>query len=428
MASVCDHAKEANPVPDRYKCNVCFEVMDYPYLMVCCGKKFCGSCLERWFRSKKRKLRCPHCRSSIHRVLEKGLKKEMESVWPTKDNSKEAKCCVEYDGQVHNFVTPLPTRLICKICNNVIKDPHLAICCGEKFCYSCIESLDTKSNKSLSVCPNCRSLLRHVQEKEMKSEVNSLKVCCSNKGCPWRGELSSCVKHHEDCPHRKVHCEYCHIQYKFITYLNHLMECGKMPIACPNNCGEVIFRESMTDHRQECKQELVKCKHELVKCKHSKEGCKKRKDLKKHRKDRSIYKKCQVCKKCIDINESEFHYNSCIETGERFHEDKRRSSTRSTSSHNLQVEKKARQQSSKKYYQRQRRNVPNKAMFWQRMAEDKDFRNRVYSYWGASDDNFTSKNVTIVRRLYDWVKRRYCSILIFVFILLIGFLLLKICF
>ena len=73
-------------------------------------------------------------------------------------------------------VLSVSCRFVCKICNNVIKEPHLAICCGEKFCYSYIQSLDRKSNECLSVCPNCRSLLRHVQEKEMKSEVNSLKV------------------------------------------------------------------------------------------------------------------------------------------------------------------------------------------------------------------------------------------------------------
>ena len=278
--------------------------------MVCCGKKCC-ECLEHWFRNKRGKLGCPYCRSPIHRVLDKGLKKEIEnwrSSFCNRVSRRKGTVSAKYGGQVCKFVTPLQTRFVCKICNNVIKDPHLAICCGEKFCYSCIESLDTKSNKSLSVCPNCRSLLRHVKEKEMKSEVNSLKVCCSNKGCPWRGELSSCVKHHEECPHRKVHCEYCHIQYKFITYLNHLTECGKMPIACPNNCGDVISRENMTVHRQE------QCELELVRCKHSKEGCKKmvrRKDLKEHYKGHVIYKLCPWCNTNINSNESEFHYSSC---------------------------------------------------------------------------------------------------------------------
>ena len=59
-----------------------------------------------------------------------------------------------------------------------------------------------------------------------------------------------------------------------MTYLNHLTECGKMPIACPNNCGEVIFRESMTGHRLE-----------LSRCKHSKEGCKEMIRRKEHLND-----------------------------------------------------------------------------------------------------------------------------------------------
>ena len=301
---------DSNPdIPERYVCGVCREIMGNPYLMVCCGKKCC-ECLEHWFQKKKGKLSCPYCRSSIYRVLDKGLKKEIEcldSSFYNHSSQRKSTSSAKYDGKICNFETPFQTRLICKICNSVLKDPHLAKCCGEKFCYSCIQNLDKKSKKGLSVCPNCRSLLRHVEEKELKSEVNSLKVCCSNMGCPWKDELSSYVKHLEECSHRIVECEHCRVEYKFMTYQNHLTECGKMPIACPNNCGEMIFRESMTGHRQECKLELVKCKH-------SKEGCKemiRRKDLKEHLKDHVIYKQCSVCKRSININESEFHYNSC---------------------------------------------------------------------------------------------------------------------
>ena len=278
--------------------------------MVCCGKKCC-ECLEHWFRNKRGKLGCPYCRSPIHRVLDKGLKKEIENLRSSFCNHglrRKGTLSTKYDGQVCTFATPLQTRFICKICSNVLKDPHLAICCGEKFCYSCIESLDRKSNKSLSVCPNCRSLLRHVEEKEMKSEVNSLKVWCSNKGCPWRGELSSYVKHLEECSHRIVECEHCRAEYKFIAYEDHLTECKKILLDCPNNCGEVISRENMIAHREECKLELVRCKH-------ASEGCKemtRRKDLKEHYKDHVNYLLCPRCNTNINSHEREYHYSLCV--------------------------------------------------------------------------------------------------------------------
>ena len=36
-----------------------------------------------------------------------------------------------------DFVDLVEDRLICTICTMVMKDPHLVVCCGKKYCASC---------------------------------------------------------------------------------------------------------------------------------------------------------------------------------------------------------------------------------------------------------------------------------------------------
>ena len=55
-----------------------------------------------------------------------------------------------------------------------------------------------------------------------------------------------------DCPHRKVDCEYCQMTY--FADSSHLKQCPKLPISCTNGCkvrGNVtsIVHEDMNSHK-----------------------------------------------------------------------------------------------------------------------------------------------------------------------------------
>jgi len=63
--------KDAEPFLEKETCPICLEDHDSEVIHVkCCGKKFGGACLVRWFKEEKSSETCPHCR---HPLLGKDL-------------------------------------------------------------------------------------------------------------------------------------------------------------------------------------------------------------------------------------------------------------------------------------------------------------------------------------------------------------------
>ena len=212
----------------------------------------------------------------------------------------------------------------------ILREPHLAVCCGQHFCESCLNKWFKKQRKES--CPHCRAegeAFNHVINKGLRSEINQLEIKCSNhgEGCKWRGELGALKTHLEsdrgcgfvlvECPNkcqtmdriiqpphyfkvvtctmkrkdldqhltqscylRPYQCEFCGHKdtYKAITgrgtkifkgYGGHQATCPEVPMTCPNRqCGSMgIKRKDMDSHRE-------KCPHEHVKCHFAEAGCK----------------------------------------------------------------------------------------------------------------------------------------------------------
>ena len=106
----------------------------------------------------------------------------------------------EYGGYNYGFIGEVPGRVICQMCNKVFRDPHLAVCCGQHFCETCLNKWFTKQGKES--CPHCRAEgeeFHHVIDISVRREVNQLKIKCSNHGedCQWTGELGTLKKHLE---------------------------------------------------------------------------------------------------------------------------------------------------------------------------------------------------------------------------------------
>ena len=206
-------------------------------------------------------------------------------------------------GYDYQFVeTPLDIFL-CKICHLPSKEPHLSVCCGHTFCKSCLDGMkQTKSHQSRRrfslpkvACPMCRSEdFSTIFNKQNDRSIKNLHVFCTNKeeGCDWQGEINEITGHLEnsdgclfeevkcsndcgkmlqrqhlsshvvnDCPCREVHCQYCSVagQHQFIMG-EHVDQCGKVPLPCPNNCGvDFILREDMAVHKITCPFEEIEC-------------------------------------------------------------------------------------------------------------------------------------------------------------------------
>lgn len=120
-----------------------------------------------------------------------------------------------YGGHDHEFVDEVADCYNCQICTKVIRDPHLAVCCGQHFCESCLNKWFTRQGKES--CPHCRTKgeeFNHVINKGLRSEINQLKVKCSKQweGCEWMGELGALKMH-----------------------LESEKGCGFVVVSCPNN-------------------------------------------------------------------------------------------------------------------------------------------------------------------------------------------------
>ena len=221
-----------------------------------------------------------------------------------------------YGGHECELVQEVSDRLNCQICTKVLRDPHLAVCCGQHFCESCLNKWFTRQDKES--CPHCRAegeAFHHVIDKSVRRAVNELKIRCSNhgEGCQWAGELGELNKHLEsddgcgfvmvECPNkcftfggiivvmkrkdvhdhltnfcylRAYQCEFCGLKdtYEAITgndyvvcikvvgddYFGHQAECPEVPLTCPNKCGaDKIKRKNMKSHHSQCPQEPVEC-------------------------------------------------------------------------------------------------------------------------------------------------------------------------
>ena len=212
-------------------------------------------------------------------------------------------------GYNYDFFDKIPDRFNCLICAKPFRDPHLVVCCGKHYCVSCLTEWSRKQSGRES-CPHCRTggkKFTHVINKGLKSEVEELKIYCSNrdKGCEWVGQLGDFEAHRtsvmgcgyekvpcpnkcfegstimkffsksmylyrkdlanhlaNQCINRSYQCEYCHKKstYERITRF-HYNTCPEYPVSCPNERCRVnsIERKKLSDHIKECPEERVNC-------------------------------------------------------------------------------------------------------------------------------------------------------------------------
>ena len=201
----------------------------------------------------------------------------------------------------------------CPLCLHVTRDPNLTSCCGQHFCQSCISRIITDRKP----CPFCKkSRFTVMLDKKQKRRVLDLKVKCTecSRGCSWTGPLGDLDNHGSKdcefkdiscpndcgmevqrrrladhlakrCPKRSFECEYCgHKDTYELILEEHMSECPKYPVSCPNNCTPNTFvRATLKKHiEQDCPLQQVDCEYKSF-------GCTTvvlRKDLARHMEDK----------------------------------------------------------------------------------------------------------------------------------------------
>ena len=241
-----------------------------------------------------------------------------------RDRSKENR--YGYDCE---FVEPPPSGLLtkCPVCLLVLKEPCLISCCGHKFCRECIERIQ-KDKKSCALCNKPDFMF--MQERGLERDLKDLEVWCSyrKEGCEWKGKLGKLEEHlnrdpsvenrlngcqfvavecthkcgawfkrrhitttHEtqQCKKRPYSCDYCRdyqSTFKDVTEV-HYPQCGKYPVACPNDCDVYKFeRQKLESHlKEQCPLVLVDCPLHFVGC----ETKLPRKDMTEHTKENIMH-------------------------------------------------------------------------------------------------------------------------------------------
>ncbi len=230
----------------------------------------------------------------------------MASPSQNKEQQPDCKRVVGFDCE---FLEPPPEHLLqseCPVCLQIIRDPHQVTCCGNSFCYSCIQRVKD-DNKP---CPTCnKEELSDFPDKRLKRSLYALKVRCSYQkdGCEWTGELGQLDEHlntdplpekqlngcsfveidclyncgdelqrrdirnHQTkrCPKRPFGCEHCHNYESTVDDVtkNHWPVCGSFPVPCPNECGSTLQRQNKDSHlADECPLTTINCDFHHVGC------------------------------------------------------------------------------------------------------------------------------------------------------------------
>ena len=115
----------------------------------------------------------------------------------------------------------------CMVCSRFLQSSHQVGCCGERFCYNCIDG-----KKS---CPKCKAVNFDIFPDQAHDQyLKKLKVKCVNKACDWTGDYADISHHLNLDPSPK----------------NEMKGCQYAVIECRKKCGKSVQRNSLMTHEE----------------------------------------------------------------------------------------------------------------------------------------------------------------------------------
>ena len=207
----CEFVKKP-PEMIQTECLICLLILREPYQVICCGKSFCCSCIER---VKALNNPCPHCN------------KRNFTDFPNKGHQQliyqlKVRCTHQKEG--------------CKRTGELGElDNHL--------------NLDPQPANQLKGCVFVTVKCTHCSKSHQRRHIN----------------------HHQTkvCPKRPFTCEHCKV-YKttFVDITtNHWSVCGSYPVPCSNKCDAVLQRKNIESHvAKDCPLTVIKCDFHYAGC------------------------------------------------------------------------------------------------------------------------------------------------------------------
>ena len=203
---------------------------------------------------------------------------------------------IDLDQEEFDFVEPPPQDFFCPVTFELLLNPHQTTCCGNHLSEKAVDRLQCKGKP----CPMCKEpQLVTVQDKFFKRMTNAVLIHCPHKanGCKWVGEVGKSEKHINACSKQPWNCQHCDFKSTLNARIQHMDECTKYPIPCPNKCEMIPSVGIMTSSSSPCGAQIhmiprcdiekhrAECPLETVACEFANVGCKvrtTRQELKRH--------------------------------------------------------------------------------------------------------------------------------------------------
>ncbi|KAI6653798.1 TNF receptor-associated factor 4-like [Oopsacas minuta] len=165
-------------------------------------------------------------------------------------------------------------------------------------------------------CKGCSKSTNPNSLVKIRDSISKLQIRCPLlRGCEWKGSLSEAEMHLHECQYflelclecnqvnergdvamhetyycsmRNISCEYCQRTGLARDLATHLDECPNFLVDCPNECGEVMEREIIEEHNEECPKFRLFCHFIRNSYSECSDSYIKREELPEHNKDQHI--------------------------------------------------------------------------------------------------------------------------------------------
>ena len=198
-------------------CSICLLILREPYMVQCCGNRFCRSCLEG-IQAAPSDTPCPLCKQKIAVAMpDKQLERLLNEKLVYCSNKKRG--CT-WSGELAKF-----------------EDDHL-------------NENPPAPDKLMDGCVYVQVLCSQCQRVTVE-----------------RHEMSNHIK--KECPRRIAVCTYCKVHraaYEDISRIHHPV-CRQIPVTCPKGCGAKPLRKNIEAHVANwCPKNPQPCPFHVVGC------------------------------------------------------------------------------------------------------------------------------------------------------------------
>lgn len=200
--------------------------------------------------------------------------------------------------------SPVPKEFICSFCDELLREPLLAKCCRKNVCTPCLyewQQMEKAADDSKRSCLLCHtSHLEFVVDHDLQRRMKGAVVLCRNKplGCSWSGRLAELGIHlqsEDGCPYVSIRCPQncgkllsrksvtehlladCILTWRKCEHCSDLVEeqsleehvkssCPSYTLVCPNKCGAHVKRSQLPQHDKECPLAEITCPYVEAGC------------------------------------------------------------------------------------------------------------------------------------------------------------------